>query len=68
MSKAPKRSRGRPPTEGETLLKPITIRLPPSVMTEIDELVIAGEREGADKSSVLRRIIAKGLDAMRGRK
>jgi hypothetical protein len=37
-------------------------------MTEIDELVIAGEREGADKSSVLRRIIAKGLDAMRGRK
>jgi len=67
MSKMQKR-RGRPPTEGETLLKPITIRIPPTVMAEIDELVVEGEREGADKSTVLRRIIVKGLDAVRGRK
>lgn len=54
--------------EGETLLKPITIRIPPSVMDEIDVLVAEGAREGDDKSTILRRLIVRGLDAMRGRK
>jgi len=47
------------------MLEATTVRLPPDVMQEIDDIVAAGAREGLDKSAVLRRLIVKGLDAER---
>jgi hypothetical protein len=60
MSKPVKRRRGRPPKADEAMLEPITIRLTKMMVREIDRKR-EGRLDGADRSTMIRELIAKGL-------
>ena len=51
---------GRPPKGAETMMSPITIRLPPAMVAKIDAL--RTQREDApDKATVIRELLALAL-------
>jgi hypothetical protein len=51
---------GRPPKGEETMMAPITIRLPPAMTAEI-EAIMAARMDAPDKATVIRELIAAGL-------
>ncbi|KAB2918515.1 MAG: hypothetical protein F9K29_08080 [Hyphomicrobiaceae bacterium] len=56
-----KPKKGRPPKAGKAMLVPITIRLPAQMNEEIEAIVMEKALEGADKSTVMRELLAIGL-------
>lgn len=56
-----KRRRGRP-IKDDSLLEPITIRLPLPMMREIENRM-AKRLDAPDKSTIIRELLAKGLAA-----
>lgn len=54
------RPRGRPPGGPETLLKPMMIRLSPSIMRRL-EAAKASRTDGADKAHIIREVLDKHL-------
>jgi len=59
-----KTKRGRPPKGKETMMAPITVRLPPAMMQEIEEIQ-AGRMDAPDKGQVIRELLAKALEGKR---
>ena len=53
--------KGRPPKAGKAMLVPMTLRLPEPMAREIDAIVEERAMEGADKSTVMRELLADGL-------
>lgn len=65
MTKALKRSRGRP-AMGDKAMKQIALRLPVDAFDAVDKIV--AERMGAtDRAAVFREAVARGLAQMRGK-
>lgn len=58
MSKSPKR--GRPPKGAEAMMEPITVRFPPAMMREIEEIQTT-RMDAPDKGQVVRELIAQAL-------
>ena len=62
MTTGQKRGRGRPPKELENLLEPMTIRLTKEIVQRVEK-IRASRMDGADKSTIVRELIVKGLGA-----
>jgi hypothetical protein len=63
-----KRPRGRPKKD-ETLPNPITIRLPSGIADFIDQVVEdRRDKDGADKTQVIREMLAAAMELSRKRK
>lgn len=58
---------GRPPKDEATMLRPMSIRLSPAMMDDL-EAEVARRRDGAEKAQVMREAIALGLAQMKRRK
>ena len=54
------RPRGRPPKGPESLLKPMMIRLSPSIMRRL-EAATAARTDGADKTQIIREVLDEHL-------
>ena len=52
---------GRPPKGSETMLNPVTIRLPKALDVAIDRIVEENALAGADKSSIIRELLAEAV-------
>lgn len=61
MKKQQSRSRGRPPKGDAPMLVPITIRLPLQLNAEIEKIVDQQSLAGADKSTVIRELLAEAV-------
>lgn len=55
------RSRGRPLKGDAPMLVPITIRLPAQLNAEIEKIVDQQSLSGADKSTVIRELLAEAV-------
>lgn len=56
------KKRGRPQKDGQHMLEPITIRLPPQMMREIEKRM-AERLDMPSKLAFIRELLAKGLEA-----
>lgn len=55
------KKRGRPTKHAQAMLQPITLRLTSEMMECIESLVESRAREGVDKATIVRELIAKAL-------
>lgn len=57
--------KGRPPKAKSAMLAPVTLRLPKAVLEELDMRVADRANEGIDRATVIREVMAAGLEATR---
>jgi hypothetical protein len=60
MERNRKATRGRPPKGEESMLQPVTIRLPVEMVRQIEALRV-GRLDAPDKSTLIRELLAKAL-------
>ena len=64
MVKHVQRGRGRPPKDEDDRLQSVHVRLPVPVIEALDAIVV-GRLDGADRSTVIRELLADGIERAR---
>jgi metal-responsive CopG/Arc/MetJ family transcriptional regulator len=67
MVKHVQRGRGRPPKDEDERLQSVHVRLPGGLLEALDGLV-AVRIDGADRSTVIRELLADGVERAKRRK